>query len=110
MVAKRILIGGLVLLIGAAMLGGCSGTATSPSTDVGSCVTTNDRAVGCNQVGGYSGNEVTSGLVGATISGGGDQSLRNRIVGDFGTGGGGQDNTAGGRAAGGRGGGPGRAR
>lgn len=48
-----------------------------------------------NIIGGFNGNSVTSGAVGATISGGGDTGLTNRVTDDFGTVGGGQNNQAG---------------
>src|SRR5207245_6678338 len=48
-----------------------------------------------NIIGGYSGNNVTSGAVGATISGGGNNSNVNRVTDDFGTVTGGFDNQAG---------------
>jgi hypothetical protein len=44
---------------------------------------------------GYSGNSVTSGVEGATISGGGDSSNPNRVTDDYGTVGGGGGNQAG---------------
>ncbi|MGB2986652.1 MAG: tail fiber domain-containing protein [Phycisphaerae bacterium] len=47
-----------------------------------------------NLIGGYSGNVVTPGVVGATISGGGKSGFPNSVTGDFGTVGGGQGNTA----------------
>jgi hypothetical protein len=52
-----------------------------------------------NIIMGFSGNSVTSGVVGATISGGGASSLINQVTADFGTVGGGLDNTASGTAA-----------
>ncbi len=52
----------------------------------------------CNIVHGFQGNQVTTGKVGATISGGGERYLPNQITGDYGTIGGGQDNQAGDRA------------
>jgi hypothetical protein len=44
---------------------------------------------------GFSGNSVTSGVVGATIGGGGDSSGTNHVTDDFGTVGGGIKNQAG---------------
>jgi hypothetical protein len=46
-------------------------------------------------IGGFSGNTVTSGVVGGTISGGGQNSSTNRVTDDFGTVGGGSSNQAG---------------
>ena len=54
---------------------------------------------GPNIIGGFLGNFVTGGLVGATIGGGGQTGLVNRVTGDFGTVGGGWNNAAGGYAA-----------
>jgi hypothetical protein len=48
-----------------------------------------------NLVGGYSGNTVTAGVVGATIDGGGASGLINRVTDDYGTVGGGRGNRAG---------------
>ncbi len=48
-----------------------------------------------NLIGGYSGNSVTSGVVGATISGGGASSNANRVTDNYGTVGGGVNNRAG---------------
>ncbi|MCP4246397.1 MAG: hypothetical protein GY778_05040, partial [bacterium] len=48
-----------------------------------------------NLIGGFSGNAVTAGVVGATIGGGGDSAVTNVVTDDFGTVGGGQDNQAG---------------
>jgi len=98
MSTKGFTVGLVVLLIGLALLDGCSGTSSSSATDKVNCDTARDQAAGCNQIGGFGGNEVTPGVVGATIGGGGDQSLRNRVIDDFGTVGGGLDNTAGDRA------------
>ncbi len=98
MTAKRRLSGLLVLLIGSVLLSGYRGTTRSAATDTVNCDTARDQAAGCNHVGGFSGNEVAVGVIGATIGGGGDQSLRNRVIGDFGTVGGGLDNTASDRA------------
>lgn len=52
-----------------------------------------------NLIGGFNGNEVTSGSVGATIGGGGSPTLPNRITHNYGTVGGGIDNQVGGLAA-----------
>ncbi len=46
-------------------------------------------------IGGFSGNNVTAGVKGATISGGGKNTSENSVTSDFGTIGGGQGNTAG---------------
>jgi hypothetical protein len=48
-----------------------------------------------NLIGGYSGNSVTAGAVGATIGGGGESGLSNRVHDHYGTVGGGQDNQTG---------------
>jgi hypothetical protein len=52
-----------------------------------------------NIIGGFSGNSVTSGVVGATIGGGGESGYTNRVTGNYGTIGGGRGNTASGYAA-----------
>ncbi len=54
---------------------------------------------GPNVIGGFSGNFVTGGKVGAAIGGGGQTGLVNRVTGDFGTVGGGWNNEAAGYAA-----------
>ena len=51
-----------------------------------------------NVIGGYSGNTVTVGFAGATISGGGASSYPNRVTSSFGAVGGGVNNTAGDQA------------
>ncbi len=99
MTTKRLLRASLMLLIGWALTSGCNGTASSSTADTANCDPTRDQAAGCNQIGGFGGNEVTPGVVGATIGGGGDQSLRNRVIGNFGTVDGGLDNIAGDRAS-----------
>jgi hypothetical protein len=48
-----------------------------------------------NVVGGFSGNSVTAGVVGAAIGGGGETSVTNRVTDSFGTVGGGRNNRAG---------------
>jgi hypothetical protein len=48
-----------------------------------------------NLIGGYQDNAVLAGLAGATIGGGGQLGLANFVIGDFGTIGGGVENTAG---------------
>jgi hypothetical protein len=48
-----------------------------------------------NVIGGFSGNSVTAGVVGATIGGGGASALTNRVTDDHGTVGGGRNNRAG---------------
>jgi len=58
---------------------------------------TQQNATSPNVIGGYRGNSVTAGVVGATISGGGDASSPNTVTGGYGTVGGGQGNTASGR-------------
>ncbi len=57
------------------------------------------NATSPNLIGGYSGNSVTSGVVGATIGGGGASGYTNSVTAGFGTVGGGYDNTASGYAA-----------
>ncbi|MFL7792399.1 MAG: tail fiber domain-containing protein, partial [Anaerolineae bacterium] len=52
-----------------------------------------------NLIGGYRGNSVTSGVEGATISGGGNSSHPNQVTADYGTIGGGEKNTASGADA-----------
>ena len=53
------------------------------------------NATSPNLIGGFSGNSVTSGVVGASIGGGGMSSLTNRVTDDGGTVGGGRGNQAG---------------
>jgi hypothetical protein len=48
-----------------------------------------------NLIGGYSDNDVTDGVVGATIGGGGASGYTNRVTDDYGTVGGGRNNLAG---------------
>jgi hypothetical protein len=55
---------------------------------------TQQNATSPNLIGGYSGNSVNSGVVGATISGGGQHGFPNRITSNFGVVGGGLSNTA----------------
>jgi hypothetical protein len=52
------------------------------------------NATSPNIIGGFSGNSVTSGVVGATISGGGQSGGINQVTANFGTVGGGEGNTA----------------
>lgn len=52
-------------------------------------------ALSPNLIGGYSGNSVTSGVIGATIGGGGTSGDANRVTDDYGTVGGGLGNQAG---------------
>jgi hypothetical protein len=54
---------------------------------------------GANIIMGFSGNSVGAGVVGATISGGGDSGSINSVTANFGTVGGGVDNTASGEVA-----------
>ena len=56
---------------------------------------TQQNATSPNLIGGFSGNEVTAGVVGAAISGGGLSGFLNRVTDDFGTVGGGANNQAG---------------
>jgi hypothetical protein len=56
---------------------------------------TQQNATSPNVIGGYSGNSVTSGVLGATIGGGGQTGLTNRVTDNFGTIGGGYNNQAG---------------
>ena len=53
------------------------------------------NATSPNLIGGYNGNNVTSGVVGAVIGGGGRSGYANRVADDYGTVGGGVDNQAG---------------
>jgi len=55
---------------------------------------TQPNATSPNLIGGYSGNSVTSGVVGATISGGGASGSINSVTDNYGTVGGGDSNTA----------------
>jgi hypothetical protein len=54
-----------------------------------------NSATSPNLIGGYSGNSVTGGVVGATIGGGGETEGPNRVTGDYGTVGGGSNNQVG---------------
>jgi hypothetical protein len=58
---------------------------------------TQQNATSPNIIGGYSGNRVTAGVVGATIGGGGASWAENWVSDDYGTVGGGRDNRAGNR-------------
>jgi len=55
---------------------------------------TQQNATSPNLIGGYHGNQVTGGVVGATIGGGGTNGNINRVTGDYGTVSGGRNNTA----------------
>jgi hypothetical protein len=59
---------------------------------------TQQNATSPNLIGGFSGNSVTSGVVGATIGGGGFSGSANRVTDNFGTVGGGVNNQAGNNA------------
>jgi hypothetical protein len=56
---------------------------------------TEPNATSPNVIGGFNGNSVTAGVVGATIGGGGDSLDPNRVTDDYGTVGGGHGNRAG---------------
>jgi len=56
---------------------------------------TEQNATSPNLIGGYSGNSVTTGAVGATIGGGGEDGSTNRVTDRYGTVGGGRNNLAG---------------
>jgi hypothetical protein len=56
---------------------------------------TESNATSPSVIGGFSGNSVTGGPIGATISGGGEFDFPNQVTGEFGTIGGGSDNTVG---------------
>jgi hypothetical protein len=60
---------------------------------------TQPNATSPNVIGGYSGNSVTDGVVGATIGGGGNSGDINQVTADYGTVGGGEGNTASGPRA-----------
>jgi hypothetical protein len=60
---------------------------------------TQPNAISPNLIGGYRGNEVTAGVVGATISGGGGGDYPNRVTADYATVGGGYGNDATGERA-----------
>jgi hypothetical protein len=98
MTTKGLFTTSLALLSGLTLLVGCNGPASTLTTTTLYCNPTRDQATGCNQIGGFGGNEAMAGVVGATIGGGGDQSLRNRVIANFGTVAGGLDNIAGDRA------------
>ena len=55
---------------------------------------TQPNATSPNVIGGYSGNSVDAGVTGATIGGGGESGAGNRVTANYGTVGGGYDNTA----------------
>ncbi|MHC4609462.1 MAG: hypothetical protein ACYS7M_03855, partial [Planctomycetota bacterium] len=57
---------------------------------------TQQNATSPNLIGGFSGNSVTGGVVGATVSGGGEAGAENRVTEAYGTVSGGLDNQAGG--------------
>lgn len=62
---------------------------------VGSPIETSRSSKTGNVIEGFSGNQVTDGVSGGTISGGGQAAFPNRVLKDFGVVGGGRDNTAG---------------
>lgn len=59
---------------------------------------TKQNTISPNVIGGYSGNSVAGGVIGASIGGGGQSDAINRVTGSFGTVAGGSGNTAGGYA------------
>jgi len=64
-------------------------------TGDGGGIVVEDNATSPNIIGGFSDNSVTGSVVGATISGGGQEGSANRVTDDFGTVGGGSNNRAG---------------
>lgn len=63
------------------------------SACIGAPCSQNDPS--CNVQWGYSGNSVSAGFTGATISGGGQRGVPNQVTGDYGSVGGGEGNQAG---------------
>jgi hypothetical protein len=76
---------------------GCAAPRSTLANGSG-CDPSGDRAAACNTINGSGGNRIASGVRGATISGGGDLDLPNRVTADFGSVGGGAENVAGDRA------------
>ncbi len=87
-----------VLFLGLSVILGFLAADTAHSGAANLCGPGDRDSSPCNVVHGFEGNQVASDKVGATISGGGERYLPNKIAGDYGTVGGGQDNQAGDRA------------
>jgi len=87
----------ILLLLALAIITGCAAASQPPSTLTTNCSGDTPDA-SCNVIGGSKGNAVSQGASGATISGGGERDLPNRIAGDYGTISGGLGNQAGDRA------------
>jgi hypothetical protein len=86
----------LVLALGM-VIAGCT-AANNPRVIGPPCVAGGKNDSACNVVQGYGRNDVSPNVTGATISGGGSLDLPNHVTGDYGTIGGGLDNSAGDRA------------
>ena len=102
-VAANIHAGGTITSGSTITIDGTSGSeniSSSASLDLrtaaGRALRLENNATSPNVIGGHNGNNVTAGLFGATISGGGVSVDPNVVNADFGTIGGGQGNTAGG--------------
>ena len=92
---KSELLRNIVWWVGLTALAACAGANRLPSSraNFGAACPRNEAS--CNVVSGYGGNSVVSGGSGATISGGGQPGLPNRVSGDQGTIAGGDGNLAG---------------
>ena len=79
---------------------GARGTvaAAPPAAGPVNCVASDRPDATCNVVGGSNANQTTPNVSGASIGGGGEHDLPNRVTGDYGTIGGGLGNQAGDRA------------
>jgi prevent-host-death family protein len=93
--ASTLLIVPFLLLV---IIAGCAAPEMLQVTTNKACVSGGTNESACNVIEGFDGNTVSSNVTGATISGGGEPALPNRVTANFGTVGGGLDNNAGDRA------------
>jgi hypothetical protein len=89
----------LVIPLALLVTGALASTASAQTTTAPvNCVTSTKPDGTCNVIGGSNANQAAPSVSGATISGGGERDLPNRVVGDYGSIGGGLGNQAGDRA------------
>ena len=97
MTKRRIPSAVLILFVLSAIGGYTTAAGAQPTTPV-SCVASEKPDSTCNVIGGSAANQSARSISGATISGGGERDLPNRVTGDYGAIGGGHGNLAGDRA------------